>query len=234
MRIFQKGFNYSQDGPGNRLVYHLQGCNFKCPWCSNPEGMVKDCEKTKEIGIDALFEEILSCRPMFFDGGGVTFTGGEATLQFDELCLLLQKLKAADIDTCIESNGSHPYFPVLWPYIDHLIMDVKHFENEKHLALTGVPGDLVYRNLALLCSAGKEALIRIPLINALNTDADGFVAFFSRHDCKALTFEFLPYHEYGRDKWTEAYTVKNGFITDATLHEFQEKFKSAGLLVTTT
>ena len=39
MKIFQKGFNYSQDGDGNRLVYHMQGCNLKCPWCANPEGM---------------------------------------------------------------------------------------------------------------------------------------------------------------------------------------------------
>ena len=35
LKIFQKGFNYSQDGQGNRLVYHLQGCNMK--WGCLPE-----------------------------------------------------------------------------------------------------------------------------------------------------------------------------------------------------
>ena len=38
MRIFGKGFNFAQDGPGNRLVYHLSGCNMRCIWCSNPQG----------------------------------------------------------------------------------------------------------------------------------------------------------------------------------------------------
>ncbi|MDR1610673.1 MAG: glycyl-radical enzyme activating protein [Candidatus Symbiothrix sp.] len=39
IKIFGKGWNFSQDGPGNRLLYHFQGCNFTCPWCSNPEGI---------------------------------------------------------------------------------------------------------------------------------------------------------------------------------------------------
>lgn len=42
MKFFQKGWNVSQDGPGNRLVYHMQGCNLRCPWCCNPEGLAKD------------------------------------------------------------------------------------------------------------------------------------------------------------------------------------------------
>ena len=56
MRIFQKGFNFSQDGPGNRLVYHLQGCNLRCPWCSNPEGL--SIHGGEEYTVDALVEEL--------------------------------------------------------------------------------------------------------------------------------------------------------------------------------
>ena len=80
IRYFQKGFNYSQDGPGNRLVYHLQGCNWHCPWCSNPEGM-DPCRAAKECDTADLIREAKSCLPMMIDGGGVTLTGGEVLLQ---------------------------------------------------------------------------------------------------------------------------------------------------------
>ena len=61
---FQKGFNYSQDGPGNRLVYHLAGCNMFCPWCSNPEGL-KKTENTQQYTVEELFQEVCSCKMMF-------------------------------------------------------------------------------------------------------------------------------------------------------------------------
>ena len=34
---------------------------------------------------DDIIAEAVKCKPMYFDGGGVTFTGGEPTLQFDAL-----------------------------------------------------------------------------------------------------------------------------------------------------
>ena len=87
LKLFQKGFNYSQDGQGNRLVYHLQGCNMTCPWCANPEGMPMEGAMIREAGksprlsckvyeTEEILREAVSCVPMFFDGGGVTFSGG--------------------------------------------------------------------------------------------------------------------------------------------------------------
>ena len=124
MKIMQRGFNYSQDGPGNRLVYHLQGCNMHCPWCANPEGIsvagvpmyitdpesgrVKEKFSCKECGVEELFDEILRSRAMFFEGGGVTFTGGEPTVQFQELKALLQKLHREKIHVAMENNGTNP------------------------------------------------------------------------------------------------------------------------------
>ena len=113
MQIFQKGFNFGQDGPGNRLVYHLQGCNMKCIWCSNPEGI--SVKGGRNVSVKELFEECCRSRMMFYGGGGVTFTGGEATLQKEELKELLQVLREAQIHTAIETNGTSVHLPELLP-----------------------------------------------------------------------------------------------------------------------
>ena len=122
MRIFGKGFNFGQDGPGNRLVYHLQGCNMRCPWCSNSEGM--SFTGGTERSVDEIVRECARSRAMFFSGGGVTFTGGEATLWGDELILLLTRLQELGIHTAIETNGTSPRLGEIAEHVDYLIMDI--------------------------------------------------------------------------------------------------------------
>ncbi len=233
MRIFQKGFNFGQDGPGNRLVYHLQGCNMKCIWCSNPEGMSPD--GGKEYSLDEIENECVRSRMMFFSDGGVTFTGGEATLQHEELLELLKRLKKHEINTCIETNGASKKLPELLEHIDHLIMDFKHYDSDILKKFTGVGNENIKSNFEYICSSGRQGHIRIPLINGVNTDnPEGFAQYFSKFDTENVVFEFLCYHEYGKDKWTSEYKMKDGFVPKEKLNEFIAVFGEYGLKIIST
>lgn len=228
MKIFNKGFNFAQDGPGNRLVYHLQGCNMHCIWCSNPEGI--NTAGGKDYTLDEIIDVCKRSKMMFFPNGGVTFTGGEATVQFAELLELLKSLKAENIHTCIETNGTHPRLSELLLYIDYLIMDFKHYDNELHKKYTGIGNETVKQNFERNCETKRQQHIRIPLINGINTEyPEGFAEYFSKFDTENTVFEFLSYHEYGKEKWTEEYKVKDGFVDDKTINRFKEAFVKHGL-----
>ena len=228
MEIFQKGFNFRQDGPGNRLVYHLKGCNMSCIWCSNPEGM--NSGGGENIDIKEMLDECKRSRMLFFAGGGVTFTGGEATLQYSELLELLKLLKIEKIHTCIETNGTLQKLPELLPYIDYLIMDFKHYDSDALKKYCGLGNETVKKNFETNCITNRQQHIRIPLVNGINTDdPKGFSEYFAKHNTENTVFEFLPYHEYGKEKWTTKYKVKNGFVKREKIKEFEESFRKKGL-----
>ena len=61
------------DGPGVRFVVFMQGCNFKCKYCHNPETITIKDETL--ISCDDLIMKIERYRNYIFDKGGVTFSG---------------------------------------------------------------------------------------------------------------------------------------------------------------
>lgn len=284
LKIFQKGFNYSQDGQGNRLVYHLQGCNMHCAWCANPEGMpaagvlmtdqdwlkeelcplgaVKNgkldrlrCGQCKEhlcllpkykskgircsfeaVTVQDVFAEIMSSSPMFYDGGGVTFTGGEATVQFEAVKEILVMLHEAGIHTAMETNGSHPALEELFPYIDQLIMDCKHWDADKHLKYTGVPIDIPLSNLKKATKQCRKVDVRTPVIGGINDseeDFKQFIVLYKQIAGDAVTFELLKYHEFGRNKWAEcglSYEMgENAHVTMEQMNQFRQMIVDSGL-----
>ena len=279
VRILQRGFNFSQDGPGNRLVYHLQGCSMHCPWCSNPEsiapggciladgpaadalcpfGAVRDgfpdqarcrvCEKPclsshsrhlRQSCTGHTVEEVLSeierSRAMFFDGGGVTFTGGEATMQFEALNTLLTALKARGIHTALETNGSHPQLAELFPVIDYLILDCKHWNDETHRRVIGLGNRQTLENLRAAAQQRTQLLVRIPLVGGFNdseADAEAFAQILSVLHGDTQCVEVLRYHEYGKDKWKQCgmvYTMHDAFVSDDTYNSFCGTLRGSGL-----
>ncbi len=234
MKVLQKGFNYSQDGPGNRLVYHLQGCNFACKWCSNADSIPLNNPKSKECSVQEIFDEIMRSRMMFFDGGGVTFTGGECTLWYSELLLLFEKLKEQNIHIAIETNGSSPQLKKLADRIDYLIVDFKHFHADEHKKWIGVSNESVKENLEYFLKTGRQLHIRIPVINGVNTDPKGFIDYFKKFNTQNAVFEFLAYHEFGKDKWQGKYQIESGFVSSETIAEFTAEFEKNGLKTVST
>lgn len=240
LKIFQRGFNYSQDGQGNRLVYHLQGCNLLCPWCANPEGMDGNGPDTFVMSAEDLYAEVIRSKPMFFEGGGVTFTGGEATCQFPVLKEVLTHLHDVGISTALETNGTSPRLPELFPVLDELIMDLKHWDSNIHKEVVGIGNDVILQNLEKAFKAHPNVLVRIPLINGFNAseeDMEHFVDLFSKQDVSNVRFELLCYHEYGKAKWEKlgkAYTVKDAFVAEETRKKYENMMRMQGLCVVRT
>jgi len=235
----KKGFNYAQDGPGNRLVYHLFGCNLHCPWCANPETLFNN-PAVEQLMPDEILRQALSAGEIMIDSGGVTFTGGEPTAQATALKEVLILLNENEIHTAVQTNGTSAELPDLLSLLSLLIIDFKHYDDKKHKEVIGVSNAPIIENIKIACMSGLPVWIRTPLINGFNAsdeDLAGFLKVYKTLDLENTSFEFLPYHEYGRDKWKKLghdYAVTDGAVSLETKKRFAEAYSAAGLRVIST
>ncbi|MCA1744122.1 MAG: 4Fe-4S cluster-binding domain-containing protein [Bacteroidales bacterium] len=125
------------DGPGIRLVIFLQGCNFKCLYCANPDTIAY--EGGKSYAVEDLVQMAERQRPFFGKKGGVTVSGGEPLMQAKGLIELFSQLKQRGFSTCIDTNGGilTSTTKALMAHTDLVLLDVKHIDNAQHKKLTG-------------------------------------------------------------------------------------------------
>ena len=104
------------DFPGKvAATVFLIGCNFRCPYCQNPE--LVDPEKD--------FFKFLDERKDFIDG--VCITGGEPTIQRG-LIGFIRKIKNKGFLVKLDTNGSNPGMLnklIKAKLLDYIAMDVK-------------------------------------------------------------------------------------------------------------
>ena len=103
-------------------------------------------------------------------GGGVTFSGGEPTMQPKFLLACLKRCKDAGIHTAIDTCGFVKWSVLeeMLPYIDLFLFDLKHMDSGKHKQATGVGNELILENLKGISQQGKPIWVRIPLIPGYN------------------------------------------------------------------
>lgn len=107
-------------------------------------------------------------------GGGVTFSGGEPTMQPEFLLACLKRCKDAGIHTAIDTCGfvKRSVLEQLLPYLDLFLYDLKHMDSQKHRQSTGVGNELILENLRRISEQGKPVWVRVPLIPGYNDDEE--------------------------------------------------------------
>lgn len=162
------------DGPGNRIVFFLQGCNFDCKACHNPQTIPLESVQAHTWSVADVLVRIRESMPYIT---GVTVSGGEATLQHEFLLALFSRIKSDPefntLSTFIDSNGfvEQSVWDSLLPVTDGVMLDLKMLDNAGHIELTGQSNALVLDSIRYLAGLGKLYETRLMLAPGIN-DSD--------------------------------------------------------------
>jgi pyruvate formate lyase activating enzyme len=131
-------------------------------------------------------------------GGGVTLTGGEPLNQPEFSGKILEECRRLNIHTAIESclfceRGT---INNVIDFVDLFIVDMKLFDEARHIIYTGKPNDIIKDNLRYLSESGKSILVRIPMIKNITDTEENKTAirdFISSID-SGIPIEYLSYN----------------------------------------
>ncbi len=194
----------------------------------------------KEMDVKEVIGTVLPDRP-FYDnsGGGVTFSGGEPSLQKVFLLEMLDQSKKAGIHTALETCGyfDESLIDELLPLTDLFLFDLKQIDAAKHKALTGKDNKRILDNfISILDKAGVEKLVpRIPVIPGVNTDEasiKAFADFFKKYDFDG-DINLMPYNSLYKTKFEKigrgADYREFGKLDEDRIKQIAESFESYGL-----
>lgn len=160
------------DYPGKTaaMVYTV-GCNFRCPYCHNPELVDETVEETysEEFVLD-----FLKTRQGMLSG--LVITGGEPTMHGDELVSFIKKVKKLSFLVKLDTNGTNPDVLKLLldeSLVDYVAMDIKG-PLKTYNQIVGRPVDLkkIKSSIEMIKSSGIPYEFRTTIIKALLTPDD--------------------------------------------------------------
>lgn len=193
----------------------------------------------KSYSPEELVEEVIADKAFFGETGGVTASGGEATLYPDFLEIFFKLCKKEAIHIALDTSGFVPTerFNRLISLSDLVLFDLKILDEKKHKEIIGVQLDLIIKNLQELEASGKPYWIRFPLVPGYTDDRENISRLIDllKNMKNLKRVDILPFHQLGRNKWRELgmkYTLADlKSPAEEELSAVKNRLKEAGLPV---
>lgn len=201
------------DYPGRiGAIVFTRGCNFRCPYCHNPE--LVDPARYAPLLSEGEVLAFLEKRRGRLEA--VTVTGGEPTLQQD-LEGFLQQVKAMGYLAKLDTNGSNPEMLerlIRGGRVDYLALDVKGpLDEYGRIAKTRVDAAKIARSIELVSASEVEHEFRTTVVRS-QLDREGLRAtarllkrglyVLQPHvPAKCLDSEFLKESSYSPEEFSE-------------------------------
>lgn len=231
--MFLAGFQKTSlvDWPGQICAtVFFAGCNFRCPFCHNPELVLQDeIDQLPKISFDDFIVE-LHKRKSLIDG--VCITGGEPLLNPD-LTKLITRIKKLDLKVKLDTNGTNP--KLLKQLIDKQLVDYIAMDMKSPLSKYGettaskINVDVIKQSIKLIIDSGIEHEFRTTMFPAfvkpedlvpMAKELEGAQAFYLQQfsfDRKILDPAYEPVKPYTPEQLKEM------------LKKIEPLFKSSGI-----
>ncbi|MBT9175302.1 MAG: putative glycyl-radical enzyme activating enzyme YjjW [candidate division WS2 bacterium] len=181
----------------NKIIYLKDLCQFcdkclqVCPYFSSP--------KYYRMSADELSTYILKYSD-FLDG--ITFSGGECTLQTPFIIEVSQQVKNnSPLTIFLDTNGqvSQPDWELLSNYVEGVMVDLKAFNSKTHQYITGIDNSLILDNIIYASQQGFLYEVRIVILKGINNREEEVanISNFIKNLNDYTYFKLLPFRPYG-------------------------------------
>lgn len=172
-------------------VIFTKGCNFRCPYCHNPDLVYPELIRVKEDIPEQEILQYLLTRKNWLDG--VVITGGEPTIQSD-LDVFIRKIKQINYKIKLDTNGSSPEVLkklIHNKLIDCVAMDIKTIlDLKKYQEICASYDPLLLEKICtsieILKKADIEVQFRTTVVPSFHTEEmlTGLIEHFSLYNYK--------------------------------------------------
>ena len=197
----------------NSIILTESGCEIDREKCTNIEECMEVCpyeayEKSGyEISAQDLYNKLIRDK-IFFEqsGGGVTFSGGEAGLQYEFLSEIGAELQKDNIHTALDTAGL-----ITWEKLEKAInsmnmvlFDIKAYDSRLHRKYTGAGNELILENIKKTADKNKELIIRMVIVPGMNDNMEDIkkrISFIKELGSAVKQIDILKYHNLGEGKY---------------------------------